>query len=225
MREKRRVFEKFSEPAESAGRGAFLIAGYWRATRVSPVVCLCSSASTAVSLQQLRQGGRVSTYRSCSYAALFEFLKGGRGGLGSLDEFKLGLAAVDAVRLRHCGGNVTKANSCWEGTTNPLYVDVDGRRGGRREEWTRRGDRKEISLAITLVGNTLFWLRPLQLLAGAFVGVRDRKLVFYWFLGTDWGAWPGDRTPGAVPARLSPQYRPLGTATGLTRQLQINMGT
>ncbi len=53
-----------------------------------------------VIVQQDRQG---PTHRSRPHTALFTFLKSGGGGLGSLDEFELGLAPVDALRLRHDG--------------------------------------------------------------------------------------------------------------------------
>ena len=42
---------------------------------------------------------RGRAHRSCAYAALLELLKGRSRSLGSLDELKLRLATVHAVRL------------------------------------------------------------------------------------------------------------------------------
>lgn len=118
--------EKLSLPAASAGSGAFLIAGYWsRGEEVSVCVCVCVALAGADHEEKSRKriGSSVlgeRTYRRGSHAALLELLKGGSGSLGSFDEFELGLAAVGALGLRHCGDEAlalsshshSRANEC-----------------------------------------------------------------------------------------------------------------
>lgn len=126
-KEKRRMFEKLSEPAESAGRGAFLIAGYYKIIFVS----LGVHPFAAAAFPPGNQGS--ATYRSGSYTTFFEFLKCGSGGFRSLDELELGFAPIDAVRFRH-DGRRDKTNSCWSKITVLLYVDVVGEREKKKEE-------------------------------------------------------------------------------------------
>lgn len=102
IREKRRRLEKLSLPAESAGRGAFLIAGN----------CCSSLASSAVSSRPHHQVEAASrtllcwekAYRSSLHSTVGGFLKGGSGSFGSLDKLELGLAPVGTDGLRHVVG-------------------------------------------------------------------------------------------------------------------------
>ena len=96
-REMRRIFEKPSVPAASAGRGAFLIDGYYIARRER--LSNCPS--------RVRRRGRAArdvqvTYGGRSHTTIFKFLESWGRSLWGFDELEFALRAIHALRLgRH----------------------------------------------------------------------------------------------------------------------------
>lgn len=80
------MLEKLSLPAESAGTGAFLMAGYCVRQSGSLVMAQVRWLPTAYAMSKLPKELQ-STYRCCPHTAVLSW--GSTGGCGSLDELKV----------------------------------------------------------------------------------------------------------------------------------------
>src|ERR1700712_477074 len=99
IREKRRRLEKLSLPAESAGRGAFLIAGDCCSSLAYGVAVSRPHHQVEAAFPKAAGGGQA--YGCSLHSTVGGFLKGGSGRFGSFDKLELGLAPVGTDGLRH----------------------------------------------------------------------------------------------------------------------------
>jgi hypothetical protein len=119
IREIRTRLEKLSLPAPSAGRGAFLMEGYYHRTLADAQLMFAEAVGYCKrhvrSCEHVRRrieeqhGG---THRGGLYSTVLKLFECGRWSFWGFDEFKFALGAIDALRFGHdccpSGRNVEK---------------------------------------------------------------------------------------------------------------------